>query len=392
MAAQVSRQESGRGRGLLLSVLGLAAVVAALWFATGFLKAEDAAEGILSGFYRLIGLGDQADLIDTYGLSPVANKLIIAMVALVVGIAGIWALFIATNRIVDHLGHVWVHRVRPWVFLVPALALVGFYLVFPTIRTIMLSVTDRPEGTGLLDNYRHAFTDPTMLLAMRNNVLWLVLGTGGAVIIGLAFATLVDRVKREALAKTFVFLPLAISMVGAAVVWRFVYYWRPAGQPQIGLLNAVLTAAGNEPVAILQTPPVNTLALIVIMVWLQVGFVMVVLSSAIKGVPTEIIEAARIDGAGEWQVFRRVVIPTIRGSVITVATTVFIAILKVFDIVFVTTGGRFETDVVANRMFTEMIRFRNFGKASALAVILFVAVVPIMVVNIRNLRKQGIGV
>lgn len=246
-------------------------------------------------------------------------------------------------------------------------------------------------ATTPLGNYLSVFSDPAMLAALRNNVLWLVLGTSGSVVMGLAFAALVDRVKREALAKTFVFLPLAISMVGAAVIWRFVYYWRPPGQPQIGLANAVLEGIGREPIAFFQSPPLNTLVLILIMIWLQTGFAMVILSAAIKGVPEELVEAARIDGASELQIFRRVVVPTIRGSIITVATTIFIVILKVFDIVFVTTGGRFDTDVVANRMFSELIRFRNPGRASALAVILLVAVIPIMVVNVRNLRRQGIS-
>ncbi len=378
-------------RRLLLAVAGLIAVLGALWLAAGFLKAEAATARFLANVYDLVGLDQQAALMEQYGLNPTVDKLVIALVALVVGIAGIWALFISTNAIVDELGSRWMERVRPWVFVVPAAALLGFYLVFPTIRTLFISVTDRPEGTGLLENYAWAFTESDNLIAMRNNVVWLVLGTGGSVLIGLAFATLVDRVRREALAKTFIFLPLAISMVGAAVVWRFMYYWRPPGQPQIGFLNAIITGLGGEPFPFFQTPPVNTLALIVIMVWLQVGFAMVVLSAAIKGVSTDLLEAARIDGAGELQIFRRIVVPSIKGSLITVATTIAIAILKVFDIVFVTTGGNFDTDVVANRMFDEMIRFRNNGKASALAAILFLAVVPIMVINIRNLRRQGVG-
>jgi alpha-glucoside transport system permease protein len=148
---------------------------------------------------------------------------------------------------------------------------------------------------------------------------------------------------------------------------------------------------GREPVAFFQVPPLNTFVLVLIMVWLQTGFAMVILSAAIKGISDDLLEAARIDGATELQVFRRIVIPGIRGSIITVATTIFIVILKVFDIVFVTTGGRFDTDVVAVRMFTELIRFRNPGRASALAVILLIAVIPIMVVNVRNLRRQGVG-
>jgi alpha-glucoside transport system permease protein len=375
----------------MLALAGLVAVLVALWLATGFLKAEAATAHFLADVYDLVGLDQQAALMEQYGLNPTVDKLVIALVALVVGIAGIWALFITTNAVVDELGPGWMERVRPWVFVLPAAALLGFYLVFPIVRTLIISVTDRPEGTELLENYGWAFTQPDNVIAMRNNVVWLVLGTGGSVLIGLAFATLVDRVRREALAKSFVFLPLAISMVGAAVVWRFMYYWRPPGQPQIGFLNAIITGLGGEPFPFLQTPPVNTLALIVIMVWLQVGFAMVVLSAAIKGVSTDLLEAARIDGAGELQIFRRIVVPSIRGSIITVATTIAIAILKVFDIVFVTTGGNFDTDVVANRMFDEMIQFRNNGKASALAAILFLAVVPIMVINIRNLRRQGIG-
>ena len=230
------------------------------------------------------------------GLSPITNKLVIALIAITVGVAGVWALFIAANRVVDILSTKNAERIRPFLFVGPAIGLLGFYLVFPAINTIRASIT---EDGGAVDNYRFAFTDPDMLIAFRNNVIWLLLGTGGSVVLGLVIAQLVDRVKREALAKTFVFLPLAISMVGAAVVWRFVYVWRPPGQPQIGILNAGLDALGREPVAFFQTIPLNTLALIVIMVWLQTGFAMVILSAAIKGVPSEMLEAGRIDGADD---------------------------------------------------------------------------------------------
>jgi alpha-glucoside transport system permease protein len=266
--------------------------------------------------------------------------------------------------------------------------MLGVFLLIPTVVTIWASLT---EDGGAVANWTAVLTSPDMWLAFRNNIIWLIVGTAGSVGIGLLAATLVDRVKREALAKTFIFLPLAISMVGAAVIWKFVYAWAPEGEQQIGILNAVWTWFGNEPQPWLQIPPLNTFALIVIMIWLQVGFAMVVLSAALKGVPSEVIEAARMDGAGETAVFFRVVVPMIRGTIIAVATTIAIAILKVFDIVYVTTGGRFETEVIANRMFTEMFVFRNFGQASAIAVILFIAVVPIMIVNIGNLRRQGIG-
>jgi alpha-glucoside transport system permease protein len=242
-----------------------------------------------------------------------------------------------------------------------------------------------------LRNYRFAFTSPEMQIAFRNNLLWLIFGTSGSVIIGLVFASLVDRIKREALAKTFIFLPLAISFVGASVIWKFVYAWQPAGRNQVGLLNAIVTQLGFDPIPWIIQTPFNTYALIVIMVWLQTGFAMVILSAALKGVPGEILEASRIDGANEFQIFFGIIIPMIRGSIITVATTIFIAILKVFDIVYVMTSGKFETEVIANRMFVEMFTFRNFGRASSLAVILLMVVIPIMVINIRNLRKQGIN-
>ena len=242
-----------------------------------------------------------------------------------------------------------------------------------------------------LRNFEFAFTSQDMHIAFRNNVLWLIVCTGISVALGLVIAALVDRVRYESAAKSFIFMPLAISFVGASVIWRFVYAWQPPGRVQIGLLNAVVTAMGGEPIPWVVESPLNTFALIAIMIWLQTGFCMIVLSAALKGIPHEIVEAARIDGADELQVFLRVTVPAIRGSILTVGTTVFIATLKVFDIVYVMTGGRFDTEVIANRMFVEMFTFRNFGRASSLAVILLLVVVPIMVVNVRNLRRQGIN-
>lgn len=356
---------------LILRDLVLAAVVLILiWLGLGILRSET----MLSG------------------LGPFVGKLVQALVALAVGVVGIWALFIVVNSLVEYLPARATNAIRPFVFVLPAIAVVSLYLVFPAVGTIIQSFTEVPEGEGLLYNYAQAFSDPKLLLALRNNAIWLVLAPAGALLIGLTFAGLVDRIKREALAKIFIFLPLCISGAGAAVIWRFVYEWRPPGRPQIGILNAIVTLFGGDPIPWLQEIPTNTLALVVVMIWLQAGFAMVILSAAIKGVPTELVEAARIDGAGEFQTFVRVVLPSIRGSMITVFTTIAIAVLKVFDIVYVTTNGNFDTDVIANRMFNEMFRFRNFGFATALAVILFLAVVPIMVVNVRNLRQQGIGV
>jgi alpha-glucoside transport system permease protein len=385
-AMEVPRPSARLGR--LIMPLGVVASALVIWGSLGFLRDPQAPQRLLITLYEAIGLSGEAEALRLYGLNPVAAKLMLAAVALTVGVGAVWLLFIGANAAVDRLRGRWRDRLRPYVFVGPALLMLSVYLVFPSVTTIVASFT---EGDGVGANYARLAADPATWIAVRNNLLWLVLGTGGSVALGLLIATLVDRVKREALAKTFIFLPMAISMVGAAVIWRFVYAWQPPGQPQIGLLNAGWTALGNDPVPWLQKAPTNTLALIVIMVWLQTGFAMVVLSAAIKGLSTEVIEAARMDGASEAQLFFRVVVPMIRGSILTVATTIAIAVLKVFDIVFVTTGGRFETDVIANRMFTEFFRYRNFGPAAALAVVLFVAVLPIIVINVRNLRRQGIS-
>jgi alpha-glucoside transport system permease protein len=336
------------------------------------------------------------------GFNPVVGKILQGVVALVLGIGGVWALYFAGNAIIEAFPPRVTARLRPYLFVLPAIVVVGVYLIYPTIGTVIQSFTEVPEGAGPLHNYSTALGDPDMMIALRNNLIWLLLAPAGAVAIGLVFAAMVDRVKREATAKSFVFLPLAISFVGASVIWRFMYAWKPPGQPQIGLLNAIWVKVGEvfvnwgwidevDPIPWTQTIPVNTLFLIVIMIWLQVGFAMVILSAAVKGVPRELIEAARIDGATELQSFFRVTIPSIRGSIITVFTTIAIAVLKVFDIIFVMTGGQFDTSVVAVRMYNEIFVFRNYGQAATMAVILLIAVIPIMVVNIRNLRRQGIG-
>jgi alpha-glucoside transport system permease protein len=386
--AEVSKRR-GPGAGRVLKVARALAMLAAVgglvWVGLAMVRDPLGPGPMLARVLETIGLGSMATSVRDFGLTPLSEKVISTIAGLAVGVGGAWLLFVAGNSLVDSLGYKWRERVRPLLFVGPAMAMLGVYLLFPTISTFITSLT---EDGGAASNYRFALTDPAMHIAFRNNLLWLFLGTSGSLVIGLLIAALVDRVRREALAKTFIFLPLTISMVGASVIWRFIYTWRPEGEEQIGLANAVATGFGADAVPWLQTPPVNTLALIIIMVWLQTGFAMVVLSAALKGVPVELIEAARIDGANERQLFFKVIIPSIRGSIITVTTAIFIVILKVFDIVFVMTGGRFETEVVANRMFIEMFKFRNFGRASALAVVLMVVVVPFMVMNIRHVKRQ----
>lgn len=323
-----------------------------------------------------------------------ASRFLIAIVALAVGVFGVWALFWSMDILVSRLLPTDRLReiVRPFVFVGPALVILGTYLVYPTIFTAYLSFFG-PVGENFvgLQNYVFIFTTPDLLIALRNNVLWLLIGTTFTISFGLVIAVLVDRIKNEAVAKAFIFLPMAISFVGASVIWRFIYFFQPPGRPQIGLLNAFITTLGFEPVGwlITRTFALNTIMLIVIMIWLQTGFAMVILSAALKGVPGELLEAARIDGANEFQIFFKVLVPYIKGTIITVTTTIAILILKVFDIVFVMTSGQNQTEVIANRMYSEMFRFRNFGQGSALAVILFLAVTPIIVSNIRDLRERS---
>lgn len=315
-----------------------------------------------------------------------------ALLAIVIGSVGIIAIFYALNLLVERLPKAWRLRLLPWVYVGPSVLLLGAFLVFPALRTLYISFfgNQSEEFVGL-QNYIFAFTDPDMLIAFRNNLLWLVLVTVFSVALGLVIAVLVDRVSYEPFAKALIFLPMAISFVGASVIWRFIYAYRPEDSAQIGLLNAIVVSLGFEPVGWLVNRTINNFALIVIMIWLQTGFCMVLLSSAVKGISKDVIEAARIDGAGEWQIFRRIMVPMIMPTVTVVTTTVVVLVLKVFDIVFVMTGGMLDTDVIASRMIKEMFNFRDFGRGSAIAVILLLAVIPVMVVNIRRFRQQELS-
>lgn len=281
--------------------------------------------------------------------------------------------------------------VRPWLWQGPALALLGVFLVYPTLNTLLLSLLDaRSERFVGLANYASVFTDPSMLLALRNNVLWLVFFTLITVTLGLVIAVLTDRVPYESVAKAIIFLPMAISFVAAGVIWKFMYDFRPPGLPQTGTLNAALLAIvpGFEPRAWLINAPTNNLALIVAAGWVWTGFCMVILSAGLKGIPGDVVEAARVDGASEWQVFGHVILPLLGSTIAVVATTMVITALKAFDIVYVMTNGNFETEVIANRMYKELFNVRDFGRASAIAAVLLAAIVPIMLLNLRRFREQ----
>ncbi len=319
-------------------------------------------------------------------------KFLQVAVALVLGILGVWALFWAMDRTVGLFSQKWAARLRPWVFVGPAIFALGAFLVYPAINTTVISFLDNGGKAFVgLDNYVTIFTEQQYLTGILNSILWVLVVPLLSVVIGLGYATLADKLSRrtETVAKSLIFLPMAISFVGASVVWAFVYYYRVAGfGEQIGLFNGILVALGLEPVNWITQQPWNNGLLMWILIWLQVGFSMVILSSAIKGVPADLQEAARIDGANEWQTFRRITIPVIASTIVVVWTTVAITTWKVFDIVKVMTGGRNGTQVIAQQMVQEFFDFGRDGIGAALAVILFIAVIPILVVNIRRFQAQ----
>jgi alpha-glucoside transport system permease protein len=321
-----------------------------------------------------------------------ANRFLVVGVAIVVGVGGVFFLYWAMNRIVDLLPERYREGVRPYVFVGPALVILGVFLVYPVINTLLISLRDaHGEGFVGLDNFKFVFADESMLRAIRNTLGWTLVVPAVAVSIGLAYATLVDRLRRgEAVAKSLIFMPMAISFAGAAITWRLIYDFRPEGfGSNIGLLNGIWIGLGQQPVAWLQQAPWNNLLLMVIMVWMQTGFAMVVLSAAIKAIPEEITEAARIDGASEFQVFRRIIVPSIAPTIAVVATYMVINALKVFDIVFVIGGAETnKTEVIAERMIRWFFILNNSGRGAAIAVVLFVAIIPIMVWNMKRFREQ----
>ncbi len=324
------------------------------------------------------------------------------ILTIAIGVGGCVGYFLLSNLVLDKLifparganigrNITLANMVRPWLFLLPALGALGLYLAYPVVETLRLSLTDRDAGGAFvgLANYAQMADEPKFWEAMRNNLLWLIVVPAMSTALGLLVAQLTDRLSWGNIAKSLIFMPMAISFVGASVIWKLVYDARPAGQDQIGLLNAVyLWFGGSDPQTWLTIPFWNNFFLMVVLIWIQTGFAMVILSAALRGIPESTVEAAIVDGANPFQIFFRIKMPQIYGTIVVVWTTITLTVLKVFDIVFAMTNGQWETQVLANYMFDKLFRANDWGVRSASAMVIMLLVTPILVWNVRNARRE----
>jgi alpha-glucoside transport system permease protein len=278
--------------------------------------------------------------------------------------------------------------IRPYFWALPAVGFATLFMVYPLIRTVIISFRNSADTDWVgLTNYHYFFTFPDTLTSLRNSLLWLVFYTLFAVGLGLIIAILVDRVRYESLAKIAIFLPVPISAVAASIIWKFMFDYQAPGTPQTGTLNAILSVAHHDPVAWLIDSTTNNAALIFVGVWTATGFCMVIISASLKAISSEVLEAARMDGANEFQIVRLVVTPLLWPTITVVGTTMLINALKTFDIVYVMTNGAYNTDVIATQMFRQLAG-AHYGRAAAVGVVLFVAIVPLLIVNIRRFQQQ----
>lgn len=320
-------------------------------------------------------------------------KILNSLITVGVGIAAAVILYWLLDKLSVALGGKWEHRVKPYLYILPAYAALVFYLVYPAVQTLVFSFANNTSSEWVgFKNYTDLLGTSGFRDTLFNTLLWMAIVPAVTVAMGLAVAVLADRLspRWENTSKTIIFLPMAISFVGAGTVWGLVYDFRPPGREQIGLQNAIVTSLGFDPVAWLQLSDwhFNSLLLMVMLLWAQVGFSMVLLSAAVKGVPEDTLEAARIDGANERSIFFRVVVPQIWGTVITVFITTLIGVMKIFDIVYVMTNGNANTNVIGLEFFNQLFTNANNGRAAAIVVMLMLATVPIMWYQVRHFRRE----
>jgi alpha-glucoside transport system permease protein len=323
----------------------------------------------------------------------VVIKILNALIAVLAGVGGAIVIFFLLNKLAEILPGRWEERIKPYLLLLPALAAITLYLIYPTVQTVIYSFANATSTAFVgFSNYGDLLTSSAFQNTLFNTLLWILIVPAGTIVHGLLIATLADRLRPrgEKSAKTLIFLPMAIGAVGAGAIWKFVYSANPGNQKQIGLLNGIVTGFGGSPVNWLQlsTGRLNSILLMVMLLWAQAGFAMVLLSAAIKGVPTETLEAARLDGAGEGAIFFRIVVPQIRTTLITVFITVLIGVLKTFDIVYVMTNGLYNTNVVAVDFYNQLFTNSNAGYAAAIVVMLMIVVIPVMTYQIRQFRAE----
>jgi alpha-glucoside transport system permease protein len=320
-------------------------------------------------------------------------KAIEAILTVIGGVAASLVLYYLLNRIAVFLPGKWEDRIKPYFYILPAFFLISLYLIYPAIETVVYSFANA-DSTAFIGtkNYSDLFQSSEFHQTLFNTLLWMLVVPAVTIIMGLAIATLADRLRArgEKFAKTVIFLTMAISAVGAGTIWNFIYASNPPGEPQVGLQNAIVTKLGHDPIAWLQQTTLhsNNFLLMVILIWGQAGFAMVLLSAAVKSVPTDTLEAGRIDGASERQIFGRIVLPQIRGTIITVFITVLIGVMKIFDIIYVMTNGDFNTNVIGVQFFNELFTNNDNGKAAAIVVILMVAIIPVVIYQVRHFRAE----
>jgi alpha-glucoside transport system permease protein len=340
------------------------------------------------------------------GAHGMTAQIVSAVLTIIIGVGGCFAYFYASNLALDAIFPANASNdetavrnlkrqalIRPWLFLAPALLLLTVYLIYPVVETLRLSFHDKGGETFVgFANYAWAASDTQFRQSIFNNLLWLLVVPAACTFMGLIIAVLTDRIWWGAIAKSLIFMPLAISFVGASVIWKFVYDYRGEGQQQIGILNAIVTWLGFDPQVWISMPFWNNFFLMVILIWIQTGFATVILGAALRGIPEDTFEAATIDGAGPFKIFYCIMVPQIWGTIVVVWTTITVLVLKVFDIVLTMTNGQWNTQVLANLMFDWMFRGGgDFGRGAAIAIVIMVAVLPIMIWNIRQARREGAG-